>query len=90
MRMFWEKADKEDSDPMAIFRKRNINKMRLRMNPKNVATQYYKMYQLRNHSFAVLELLELTIQREIIKKSYYASEKVMTLSKYDPKYKSKQ
>ena len=40
IRLFWEKADKDDNDIMAIFRKRNTTKMRLRINPRIVKEQY--------------------------------------------------
>ena len=47
MRIFWEKADLDESDPLATFRKRVKDKMKLRKKAKYEIESYYKMFELR-------------------------------------------
>lgn len=44
MRMFWEKADLDDTEAIAVFRKREKDKMRLRKKFKYEVSSYYKMF----------------------------------------------
>lgn len=55
--MFWEKSDFDDSDLYAAFRKRQKEKMKLRKKAKYELESYYKMFDLRRESVAVLKIL---------------------------------
>ena len=55
--MFWEKSDFDDTDPNAAFRKRQKEKMKLRKKAKYELESYYKMFELRRESVAVLRIL---------------------------------
>lgn len=55
--MFWEKADYDDSDTNAAFRKRQKDKMKLRKKVKYELESYYKMFEHRKESIRVLKIL---------------------------------
>src|SRR5580704_9642604 len=57
LRIFWEKADFDDSDPISAFRKRHKDKMKLRKKTKYELESYSKMHDLRIESVRVLKLL---------------------------------
>lgn len=67
--MFWEKADFDDSDTLAAFRKRQKDKMKLRKKVKYELESYYKMFDLRRESVRVLKILQMCYQRECHKRS---------------------
>lgn len=69
--MFWEKSDFDDSDLYSAFRKRQKEKMKLRKKAKYELESYYKMFELRRESVAVLKILMSVWQREEIKKRFY-------------------
>ena len=58
MRMFWEKADFDDSEQISTFRKRQKDKMKLRKKVKYERESYYKMFDLRRESIRVLKILQ--------------------------------
>lgn len=66
--MFWEKADYDDVDVNAAFRKRAKEKMKLRKKTKYEIESYFKMFELRNDSVNVLRLLQDVWRREEYKK----------------------
>lgn len=55
--MFWEKADYDDVDTNAAFRKRAKEKMKLRKKTKYEIDAYHKMHELRRESIHVLKIL---------------------------------
>ena len=55
--MFWEKADFDDTDAHAAFRKRIKEKMKLRKKPKVEYDGLKKMYEVREQSIKVLRIL---------------------------------
>lgn len=57
MRMFWEKADYDDTDNNSTFRKRQKDKMKLRRKIKYEMESYSKMFDLRRESVRVLKLI---------------------------------
>ncbi len=71
MRIFWEKADFDDVDPISAFRKRQKDKMKLRKKVKYELESYQKMLDLRKESVRVLKLLQSVFQRECHKKSVH-------------------
>lgn len=66
--MFWEKADFDDTDAHAAFRKRIKEKMKLRKKPKMEYDGLKKMYEVRDQSIKVLRILQLMWGREERKK----------------------
>jgi len=66
--MFWEKADYDDSDPFAAFRKRQKEKMKLRKKTKYEIESYVKMFEIRAQSIDVLSILQDAYKREQLKK----------------------
>ena len=66
--MFWEKADFDDTDAHAAFRKRIKEKMKLRKKPKMEYDGLKKMYEVREQSIKVLKILQLMWAREERKK----------------------
>lgn len=81
--MFWEKSDFDDSDLYAAFRKRQKEKMKLRKKAKYELESYYKMFDLRRESVAVLKILMAVWQREEIKKRLYQCEQKSFEISYD-------
>ena len=67
--MFWEKADFNEIDVNAAFRKR-VEKQRreTRKKPKQEYEGLMKMKDLKDQSFKVLQILQKCWQREEIKK----------------------
>lgn len=57
LRIFWEKADIDDQDANAAFRKRQKEKMKLRKKTKYEIESYFKMFELRTDSVNVLRIL---------------------------------
>ena len=57
MRMFWEKADFDDVDAYAAFRKRQKEKMKLRKKTKYEIDSYFKMFSIRKNCLSVLQIL---------------------------------
>lgn len=68
MRIFWEKADYDDSDTNSAFRKRQKEKMKLRKKTKYEIESYFKMFELRADSVNVLLILQAVHKREDLKK----------------------
>ena len=68
LRIFWEKADYDDVDAFAAFRKRVKEKMKLRKKPKDEYDRLKKMYDLRDQSIKVLQILQKMWTREEMKK----------------------
>jgi hypothetical protein len=66
--MFWEKADIDDNDQNAAFRKRQKEKMKLRKKTKYEIESYFKMFELRTDCVNVLHMLRSVYQREELKK----------------------
>jgi hypothetical protein len=66
--LFWEKADFDDIDTNAAFRKRQKEKMKLRKKTKYEIESYFKMFELRRDSIRVLCILQDLCKREEIKK----------------------
>ena len=58
LRIFWEKADFDDSDPISAFRKRMKDKMKLRKKIKYELESYQKMHDLRKESIRVLKIIQ--------------------------------
>lgn len=71
MRIFWEKADFDDTDVYAAFRKRQKDKMKLRKKAKYEMESYYKMFDLRKESIRVLKITQQSWKRDSVKKALY-------------------
>mmetsp|Transcript_3322 Transcript_3322/g.2281 ORF Transcript_3322/g.2281 Transcript_3322/m.2281 type:complete len:149 (+) Transcript_3322:181-627(+) len=71
LRMFWEKADFDDTDPFSAFRKRVKDKMKLRKKMKIEIDQFKRMLDIRRDSVLVLDILRMSYQRDAIKKSLH-------------------
>mmetsp|Transcript_37266 Transcript_37266/g.35883 ORF Transcript_37266/g.35883 Transcript_37266/m.35883 type:complete len:132 (+) Transcript_37266:765-1160(+) len=67
--MFWEKADFDDTDPFAAFRKRIKDRMKLRKKMKIEIDSYKRMLDIRRDSVQVLQILKQCYQRDSIKKN---------------------
>lgn len=72
--MFWEKADIDDNDQNAAFRKRQKEKMKLRKKTKYEIESYFKMFELRTDCVNVLHLLRSVYAREELKKKKHLLE----------------
>lgn len=57
VRMFWEKADFDDNDTFAAFRKRQKEKMKLRKKTKYEIDSYLRMFDIRKSCLSVLDIL---------------------------------
>jgi len=57
VRIFWEKADMDESDQLATFKKRINNKMKLRKKAKYEIESYYKMFDLRREQIRALKII---------------------------------
>ena len=66
--MFWEKADIDDNDQNAAFRKRQKEKMKLRKKTKYEIESYFKLFELRTDCINVFHILQSVYQREELKK----------------------
>jgi hypothetical protein len=82
--MFWEKADFDDVDPNAAFRKRQKEKMKLRKKTKYEIETYFKMFELRTDSLNVLHILQDVWRREEIKKKLNQIDQVVFESQFEP------
>jgi hypothetical protein len=75
--MFWEKADYDNVDTNAAFRKLQKEKMKLRKKTKYEIESYFKMFELRRDSVRVLHVLQSVWKREELKKKGSLTDQAM-------------
>ena len=68
VRCYWKRYSLDDNDPMAIFRSRQVEKMKLRKKTRGEVDSFLKMKQLLKSSTGSLEQCHNVLLREQHKK----------------------
>lgn len=71
LRMFWEKADFDDTDNFSAFRKRQKDKMKTRRKMKIEIDSYKRMMDIRKESVQVLQIIRDCYMRDHLKKNLF-------------------